>query len=127
MGNRGHFGTVRTISTVPLDSTYQRHHSQPATALARAETAGGWRGAFVFRRGFLIIFLARGGRIEVAICDRAGELDRTARSPTSMTPQSTSIRGGGGWNGRDMASRLRFYEGIFVDFFGRVGFKAQRF
>jgi hypothetical protein len=34
---------------------------------------------------------------------------------------------GGGWNGRDMASRLRFYEGIFVDFFGRVGFKAQRF
>jgi hypothetical protein len=26
-----------------------------------------------------------------------------------------------------MASRLRFYEGIFVDCFGRVGFKAQQF
>ena len=61
------------------------------------------------------------------IWDGAGELDRTARLPTSMTPQSTSIRGGGGWNAREMASRLRFYEGIFVDFFGRVGFKAQQF
>jgi len=26
-----------------------------------------------------------------------------------------------------MASRLRFYKGIFLNFFGRVGFKAQRF
>ena len=44
-----------------------------------------------------------GGRIEVAICDRACELDRTARSPTSTTPQSTMVRGGGVWNGRGMA------------------------
>ncbi len=65
-------------------------------------------------KGILIKFFGGGGgRIEVAIWDGAGELDLTARSPTSTTPQSRSIRGGGGWNGRDMASRLRFYEGIF--------------
>jgi hypothetical protein len=40
--------------------------------------------------------------------------------------QSTSVRGVGGWNGREMASRFRFYEGSFINFFGRVGFKAQR-
>jgi hypothetical protein len=45
----------------------------------------------------------------------------------STLQQSTSVCGGGGWNGRDMASRLQFYEGIFVDFFGQVGFKAQQF
>jgi hypothetical protein len=84
-----------------------------------------WRLRFL--KGILVEFFGEGGRIEVAIWDGAGELDRTARLPTSTTPQSTSICGGGGWNGRDMASRLRFYEGIFVDFFGRVGFKAQRF
>ncbi len=85
-----------------------------------------WRLRFL--KGILIEFFGGGGgRIVVAIWDGAGELDRTARSPTSTTPQSTSIRGGGGWNGRDMASRLRFYEGIFVNFFSRVGFKAQRF
>jgi hypothetical protein len=84
-----------------------------------------WRLRFL--KGILIEFFGGGGvRIEVAIWDGAGELDCTTRSPTSMTPQSTIIRGVGGWNGRDMASRLRFYEGIFVDFFGRVGFKAQR-
>jgi len=32
----GHFGTVRTILTVPLDATYQRHHNQPAAALTGA-------------------------------------------------------------------------------------------
>jgi len=36
LGNSGHFGTVRTILTVPLDATYQQHHRQLATALARA-------------------------------------------------------------------------------------------
>jgi hypothetical protein len=82
-----------------------------------------WRLRFL--KGILVEFLGGGGRIEVAIWDGAGELDRTARSPTSTTQQSTSIRGVGGWNGWDMVSRLRFYEGIFVDFFGRVGFKAQ--
>ncbi len=51
-GNRGHFGTVRTISTVPLDATSQQHHNQlVATTLAWAETAGGRRGGFAFRRG----------------------------------------------------------------------------
>ncbi len=82
-----------------------------------------WRLRFL--KGILVEFFAGGGRIEVAIWDGAVKLDRTARLLTSTTPQSTSIRGGGGWNGRDMASRLRFYEGFFVDFFGRVGFKAQ--
>ena len=87
---------------------------------------GGGVAASCFEGDFDQIFQrGGGGRIEVAIWDGAGELDRTAWSPTSMTPQSTSIRGGGGWNSRDMASRLLFYEGIFVDFFGRVGFKAQ--
>jgi hypothetical protein len=78
---------------------------------------GGGVAASFFEGDFGLIFWRGGGRIEVAIWDRAGELDRTARLPTSTTPQSTSIRGGGGWNGRDMASRLRFYEGIFVKFF----------
>jgi hypothetical protein len=85
-----------------------------------------WRLRFI--KGIFVKFLGGGGgRIEVAICNRAGELDRATRSPTSTTQQSTSVRGVGGWNGRDMGSRLRFYEGIFIDFFGRVGFKAQRF
>jgi hypothetical protein len=84
--------------------------------------------AALFLEGdFCRIFGRRVGFKASLNCDRAGELDRTARSTTSTTPQSTSVRGGGGWNGWDMASRLRFYEGIFVDFFGRVGFKAQRF
>ena len=77
---------------------------------------GGGVAASFFEGDFGLIFW-RGGRIEIAICNPAGELDRTARSLTSTTPQSTMVRGGGGWNGRDMASRLRFYEGIFVKFF----------
>ena len=68
-----------------------------------------------------------GGRIEVAIWDGAGKLDRTAQSLTSTTPQSTSIRGGGGWNGQDMASRLRLYEGIYVDFSARWGLRQSDF
>jgi hypothetical protein len=52
---------MRTISTVPLDATYQRHHSQPVTALARAETAGGWCGAFVFLKGIFDVFFGEGG------------------------------------------------------------------
>ena len=68
-----------------------------------------------------MFFLARGGRIEVAICDRAGELDRTAWSPTSTTQQSTSERGGGGWNVRGMAWRHCFYQGILVEFSGGGG------
>ena len=66
-----------------------------------------------FLKGILVEFLAGGeGRIEVAIWDGAGELDRTARSLTSMTPQSTSIRGGGGWNSRGMVWRLCFMRGF---------------
>ena len=73
-------------------------------------------------KGILVEFFGGGGgRIEVAIWDGAGELDRTARSPTLMTPQSTSIRGGGGWNGRGMVWRLRFIKGILVFFFGGGG------
>ena len=50
-----------------------------------------------FCKGILVGFFGKGGgRIEVVICDRAGELDRTAQSPTSTTPQSTSAREGGG-------------------------------
>ena len=79
-------------------------------------------------KGILIKFFGRGrGRIEVAIWDEAGKLDHPAQLLPSTTPQSTSIRGGEGWNCWDMASRLRFYEGIFVIFFGQVGFKAQQF
>ena len=47
-------------------------------------------------KGIFVEFLGGGGTIEVAICNRAGEFDRTARSPTSATQQSTSARGGGG-------------------------------
>ena len=73
-------------------------------------------------KGILVdCFGGGGGRIEVAICDRAGELGRTARSPTSTTQQSTSERGGGGWTGRGMALRHFFYQGILVEFFGGGG------
>ena len=76
---------------------------------------------------FCRIFGRGGGRIEVVICNRAGELDRTAQSLTSTTPKSMSIRGGGGWNGRDMVSRLLFYEGIFVDFLAGWGLRHSDF
>ena len=55
VGNSGRFGTVRTISTVQLDATSQRYHNQLATVLVWAETAWGWHGGFVFRRGELMI------------------------------------------------------------------------
>ena len=50
VGNSGHFGTVETILTVPLDATPQGHHNQQAHVLVGAETAGESRGGFVFRR-----------------------------------------------------------------------------
>jgi hypothetical protein len=78
-----------------------------------------------FEGNFCRIFGRGGGRIEVAICDRAGELDRTARSPTSTTQQSTSVRGVGGWNGRGMVWRLRFSKGIFVEFLGGGGGRIE--
>ena len=68
-----------------------------------------------------------GGRIEVAISDQAGELDCTTRCQSSKTPQSMSIRRGGGWNGWGMVWPIHFIKGILVFFFGRVGFKAQQF
>jgi hypothetical protein len=49
-----------------------------------------------------------------AICHRAGELDRTARSLTLTKQQSPSEHGVGGWNGRRMAWRLCFWKGILV-------------
>ena len=70
-----------------------------------------------FCEGILVdFFWWGGGRIEVASCDRAGELDRTAWLPTSTTPQSMSVHGGGGWNGRGMAWWLRFVRGFWLNF-----------
>ena len=75
-----------------------------------------------FSKGILVGFLGgERGKIEVVISDQAGELDRTARSPTSTTPQSMSVRGGGGWNGRGMVWRLHFKKGIFVEFWAGGG------
>ena len=62
----------RTISTVPLDATSQRHHKQLATALARAETAGGWGGGFAFRRGESMYFRRSGGWATGAILAPCG-------------------------------------------------------
>ena len=79
-----------------------------------------WRGlkrpgdgvaASLLEGGFCQIFGWRVGFKASLNCNRAGELDRTAQSMTSTTPQSTSVRGGGGWNGRGMAWRLRFLKG----------------
>jgi hypothetical protein len=42
---------------------------------------------------FDLFFQPGGGKIEVAICNRAGEFDRTTQSHTSTTPQSTSVLG----------------------------------
>jgi hypothetical protein len=64
--------------------------------------------------------LLHGGTIKVAICDRAGKLYHNARSPTSTTPQSTMVRGGGGWNGWGMAWQLRF-DGDFGQIFWHGG------
>ena len=50
VGNSGHFGTVRTISTVPLGATSQGHYNQQVYTLVWAEMAGGLCGGFVFRR-----------------------------------------------------------------------------
>ncbi len=58
---------------------------------AAAGRAGGWHGGIVIIRGFWTIVLAGGGRIEVAICNQADELDHTTRLPTSTTQQSTTI------------------------------------
>ena len=44
-----------------------------------------------FCKGILADFSRGGGRIEVVICDRAGELDRTAQALMSTTPQSTNV------------------------------------
>jgi hypothetical protein len=75
-----------------------------------------------FVRGFWLNFQrGGGGRIEGIICDRAGELDHTARLLTSTTPQSTSVCGGGGWNGRGLAWHLRFVSGFsFFSGGGRI-------
>jgi hypothetical protein len=51
VGNSGHFGPVRTIPYVPLVTTPQGHYNQPATALVSAETGGGLRGGYVYKRG----------------------------------------------------------------------------
>jgi hypothetical protein len=56
---------------------------------------------------FCQFFWRGGGRIEVAICNRAGKLDRTNRCQSSKIPQN-SVHGGGGWNARGMAWRHCF-------------------
>ena len=121
VGKRSLFATGRANSTAPPGRPPQPQHNQRAHVGAGAETAGGWRGNFDILRGFWSIYSARGGRIEVVICDREGKLDRTAQSATSTTQQSTSEGGGGGWNGRGMTWRHCFYQGILVKFFGGGG------
>ena len=86
---------------------------------------------FVFLRFFLTIFWpGGGGKIEVAICDWADKLDRTAWSPTSTTPQSTSAHSGRGWKGRGMAWRHCFIRGVWTIILsgggGRIEVAAHR-
>ncbi len=70
-----------------------------------------------FCKGILVEVFGGGGvRIEVVICYRAGKFDCTARLPTSTTPQSTTVHGGGGWNGRAMAWGLLSIKGMLVVF-----------
>ena len=62
-------------------------------------------------KGILVQFLAKGGRIEVAFCNRAMENDGYARSHTSPTPQSTIDRVGVCGIDRGIARGLRLCEG----------------
>ena len=79
VGNRCHFGTMRTILTVTLDKTSQRHHNQPATALVWAETAGGLCVGFVFRRGeSMILCCGEGGRQQRPFWHHTDNFDRSA-------------------------------------------------
>jgi hypothetical protein len=64
--------------------------------------------ALILEVDFCRIFGRRGGFKASLNCNRSGELDRTARSTTSTKPQPTSIRRGGGWNGRGMEWRHCF-------------------
>ena len=120
MGNRGHFGTMRTISTVPLDATYQRHHRKQATALARAETAGERRSGSVSKRE-----IDRGGGI--AFIFRPGGRNQTLR-PVSSTDNMTIKRRTTGFGLKrpgDGVAAL-FLEGDFCRIFGgRGGFKTS--
>ena len=84
------------------------HHNQQSTALAGAESTGGLRGGFVFRRVKLEFFGILGGGKEVAFRDRAGHFDGSARLHTSPTLQSTINRVGMGRINRGIAWRLRF-------------------
>ena len=77
--------------------------------------------ASLFLPGDFGQIFGRESRIKVVICNQAEKLDRTAQLPTSTTPQSTSARGGGGWNARGMALPLRFLRGVWLDFYGGGG------
>ena len=85
------------------------------TQRRRLERQGGGV-ASSFCEWILVKIFGGEGRIDVAICDRAGEFDCTAWSPTSTTPQSMSVCVGGGWNGRGMAWHLRFVSGFWSIF-----------
>ncbi len=98
----------------PPGLRHEQHHNQLTYAGVGAETAGGLRGGIVFRRGFLTNFWAGGGRIEVTICDRAGELDRTAHQQHHQHNNQRAYAGSGAGTARGMVWRLRFLKGIFV-------------
>ncbi len=50
----------------------------------------GWNGLGKVGRFFLVVKIGGGYREEVAICSWAIKFDHSARSPTSLTPQSNS-------------------------------------
>jgi hypothetical protein len=68
--------------------------------------------AFGFIRGISSNFSAGEGRINIAFCDWASELDRTDWSLTTTTPQSSNVHGGEDWKGRGMAWQLQFMRGF---------------
>jgi hypothetical protein len=80
---------MRTILTVPLDATSQRHHNKLATALAWAETAGERRSGSVSKRE--IDNIRGGGGGGIAFIFRPGGRNRTLR-PVSSTENMTIKR-----------------------------------
>ena len=85
-------GQNRTISPVKIADNMTIKRRTTGFGLKRL---GDCVAASFYEGDFCRIFGRGGGRIHAAICKWAGEFDRTARSPTSATQQSTSARGGG--------------------------------
>jgi hypothetical protein len=59
--DRLHFSTRQSKSNDPLGRNHGKYDNQMLDDGVWAETVGGWRGGFVFLRGFLINFSAGGG------------------------------------------------------------------